>query len=221
MKKKLLAAAIVMGIGFNAAFATEVAFVDVQRVVDSSAQVQALKKEQQAKAKDMVSFIEKARKVHGDKYDYSKVEYNGTTVKVCITCPNHGDFWQLPYVHIRGNGCPKCAGKNKTTEDFIEAAKSIHNNKYDYSKINYIDSTTKVPIICPKHGIFWQTPKHHLGGHGCPVCKESNLEKEVRCLLEKNEIKYEISYRSQRHSKTVNLCFFNIVESLIRAILII
>ena len=53
-------------------------------------------------------FIEKARAVHGDTYDYSKTQYVRSMEKVCITCPEHGDFWQVPTSHLRGVGCPKC-----------------------------------------------------------------------------------------------------------------
>jgi hypothetical protein len=77
-------------------------------------------------------FIKKAREVHGDKYDYSKVEYVGSESKVCIVCPEHGEFWQAPHTHLRGGGCPICVGRAKMrTSDFIKRARSIHGNKYD------------------------------------------------------------------------------------------
>ena len=53
-------------------------------------------------------FIEKARQVHGDKYDYSKVEYKNNKTKICIVCPIHGEFWQRPNDHLNGRGCDKC-----------------------------------------------------------------------------------------------------------------
>ena len=121
-------------------------------------------------------FTEKAKKVHGDKYDYSKVEYINNKTKVCIICPEHGEFWQTPDSHLRGRGCRQCSIKSMkdkqrlSTEDFIEKAKEIHGNKYDYSKVDYVNSQTKVCIICPKHGEFWQTPLNHLKGKGCPDC---------------------------------------------------
>ena len=121
-------------------------------------------------------FIEKAKKVHGDKYDYSKVEYVNNKTKVCIVCPEHGEFWQTPDSHLRGRGCRQCSIKSMkdkqrlSTKDFIEKAKEIHGDKYDYSKVEYVNSQTKVCIICPKHGEFWQTPLNHLKGKGCPDC---------------------------------------------------
>lgn len=117
------------------------------------------------------TFIKKAKLVHGDKYDYSKVEYKKSNEKVCIICPKHGEFWQKPAEHLVGYGCAKCANNvSPTTEDWIERAKKVHNGKYDYSKVNYVNNTTKVCIICPEHGEFWQVPKNHLKGQGCPKC---------------------------------------------------
>ena len=138
-------------------------------------------------------FIEKARKVHGDKYDYSKVEYINNKTKVCIICPEHGEFWQTPNCHLSGDGCAKCSKKHKyTTEEWIEEAKKVHGNKYDYSKVNYINSQTKVCIICPEHGEFWQKPDGHLLGQGCPICRTSVLEDK---LYEKLKSKYNIERR--------------------------
>lgn len=116
-------------------------------------------------------FLAKAKAVHGDKYDYSKVNYVNATTKVTIICPTHGEFEQAPRAHLSGQGCPNCCGNRRyTTEDFIEKAKIKHRDKYDYSKVKYVNNTTKVTIICPSHGEFEQTPKIHLSGLGCPAC---------------------------------------------------
>lgn len=80
--------------------------------------------------------------------------------------------------------------KSKTTEQFVREANEIHHDKYNYSKVEYTNSKTKVCIICPEHGEFWQTPHNHLIEQGCPKCKERKLEKEVRESLEKHNIKY-------------------------------
>ncbi len=149
-------------------------------------------------------FIEKARKIHGDKYDYSKSEYINNHTKVCIICPEHGEFWQIPNSHLNGNGCNKCAiekrGRQKRTKvkDFINRAKIIHNDKYDYSKVEYVNTDTKVCIVCHKkdkegneHGEFWQTPHAHLCGQGCPYCKQSTMEECVSVILDNKNIKYE------------------------------
>jgi hypothetical protein len=137
------------------------------------------------------SFVEIAKQVHNDKYDYSKTEYINNKTKVCIICPEHGEFWQTPKHHLRGDGCPKCIGRNRTTEEFIEKAKQVHGDKYDYSKTEYKNTRTKLKIICLKHGEFWQTPHSHLLGNGCPICRSSHLENEIKKLLDDNDIQYE------------------------------
>lgn len=139
-------------------------------------------------------FIEKAREIHGDKYDYSKVEYINNRTKVCIICPKHGEFWQTPVNHLKGHNCPKCIGRGAyklTTEEFIEKAKQIHGDKYDYSKVKYVNAKTKVCIICPEHGEFWQTPTSHIDGKcGCPDCNKLFNEKKIGVFLNENGIRY-------------------------------
>ena len=143
------------------------------------------------------SFIEKAREVHGDKYDYSKVEYVNNKTKVCIICPEHGEFWQTPDKHLQNRGCPKCGdlkkheNKIQTTEQFIEKAREIHGDKYDYSKVEYVDRNSKLIIKCLIHGEFWQKPYSHLSGHGCPKCNYSHLERNIERLLLENNIYFE------------------------------
>ena len=211
-------------------------------------------------------FIEKSRQIHGNKYNYSKVEYKGIYDEVCIICPEHGEFWQLPNAHLRGKGCKKCAieklrcinskinthnlieraieihgdkydysktrylsyeepftvtckthgdfkttyrnfilkkhgcpkcGKIKmwdnrgriTTEDFIKKAREKHGNKYNYSKVEYKRRDSKVCIICPEHGEFWQAPSKHLDGQECPECNGRNNKAECR-LWRKLQEKY-------------------------------
>lgn len=136
-------------------------------------------------------FIQKSRKVHGDNYDYSKVEYINANTKVCIVCPKHSEFWQKPSSHLNGSGCPKCWKERKpvtllsSTEEFIQKARKIHGEKYDYSKVIYECSSKKVRIICPKHGKFWQTPNKHLSGRGCPKCgKLTILRKRTMSITE-------------------------------------
>lgn len=121
-------------------------------------------------------FINKAKEVHGDLYDYSKVEYDNNLKEVKIICKKHGDFLQTPKVHKKGSGCAKCSGKNKTTADFINESKEIYGDLYDYSNTNYINTKTKIKINCKTHGLFEITPNHHLSkGSGCQVC--SRIEK--------------------------------------------
>ena len=130
------------------------------------------------------NFIKKAVKVHGAKYDYSKVEYINAYTKVCIICPEHGEFYMLPQNHILGQGCPKCAGRGLNTEEIIKKFIEVHGNKYDYSKVKFHKMHEKVCIICPEHGEFWQTPSKHINGQNCPKCAKINMAKEMKLTTE-------------------------------------
>jgi Zn finger protein HypA/HybF involved in hydrogenase expression len=121
-----------------------------------------------------VKYIEECKKVHGDKYDYSKVDYKNQQSKVIIICKVHGEFEQYAQHHLRGSGCPKCQNKNMTTEDFIQKATKVHGDKYDYSKVDYINATLPLTIICRIHGDFLQPSNSHLAKHGCPKCDGRN-----------------------------------------------
>ena len=142
--------------------------------------------------KTKTMFVEEARKIHGDKYDYSKVKYENTNKKVCIICTEHGEFWQTPYDHLAGHGCPKCSGRTKLTRDeFEQRAKEIHGDKYDYSKVEYVNNSTKVCIICPEHGEFWQTASEHLRGHGCPKCGQLLVSKKKQISFDDYLIRFK------------------------------
>lgn len=122
------------------------------------------------------SFIEKANKVHSNKYDYSKTIYNTSTDNLIIGCSIHGDFTKTSNIHLSGSGCPKCGiesmAKSKKYDKilFEEKANKVHNNKYNYTKTIYKHSQTLITITCDKHGDFEQLPYSHLNGHGCLRC---------------------------------------------------
>ena len=137
-------------------------------------------------------FIKECELVHNFKYDYSKTNYKSAHGKIIIICKVHGEFEQVAHSHLEGYGCFACAvsERTKSIEKFIENANSIHNNKYDYSKAEYINSSEKICIICPKHGEFWQTPANHLSYHGCPKCHNSIGEQIIENWAIKNNLKY-------------------------------
>ena len=138
------------------------------------------------------TFIARAKEKHGNDFDYSKVEYINYHTKVCIICHEHGEFWQSPNAHLRGQKCPMCSKSHKDTiSSFVEKAKKVHGGKYDYSKVIYSNSKTNVVITCPIHGDFSQAPDKHLVGQGCPICKESHLERHIRLILQTYGIPYE------------------------------
>jgi len=136
-------------------------------------------------------FINKAKLIHNDKYDYSKTKYVNSNTKIKIVCPIHGEFEQIPIWHLKLLGCPECSGFKTNKTAFINKSNIIHNNKYDYSKVEYIKNKSKVLIICSIHGEFKQTPHNHLHGSGCPKCNSSKGEIFVENFLNKNNFKYE------------------------------
>jgi hypothetical protein len=141
-------------------------------------------------------FIKKARKVYGDEYDYSQVDYKKSNIKIKIICKKHGIFEQLPNNHLRGMKCTKCAneqnGINKmiSREEFIRRARLVHGDKYKYGD-DYINFHVKMEIFCPEHGSFMQTPGAHLAERGCPRCNESRGERRIALFLKSNNISYE------------------------------
>jgi len=135
-------------------------------------------------------FIKKSIMKHGNRYDYSKVNYIGNNIKVIIGCKKHGYFTQKPSNHMQGQGCPVCRQENmkSTKEIFIEKSNIIHEFFYNYSLVDYINNYTKVIIICPIHGEFDQKPNNHLQGQGCSSCKKSLMENKINKFLKNQGI---------------------------------
>lgn len=142
-------------------------------------------------------------KTHNNLYEYDLSEFDcARNSKLKINCKRHGWFYQSYFQHVKGSGCPICARLENatkcalTTENFVEKAKIIHNNQYDYSEVNYINEHTPVVIICSKHGKFLQKPDHHLQGSGCPKCvlkAQSKLQKAILTKLPELELEWEAS----------------------------
>lgn len=162
-------------------------------------------------------WINKAKAVHGDKYDYSLVEYKNSCTKVKIVCPIHGVFSQVATSHLQGNGCPICARKvaglhcRMTTDEFIKRSNVIHKEKYDYSNTVYVKSNLPVKIMCPEHGMFEQLPVSHLSGHGCVLCA-NNIRKTKEQFAEEAEkihpdkyIYTEVEYKNS-HTPVKIIC---------------
>jgi len=143
-------------------------------------------------------FILKSNKIHGRKYDYSKIKIiKNNKEKVCIICPIHGEFWQKSGEHSTGSGCPTCAHETLarslalSREEFINKAIEVHKDTYDYSNVNYVNNNTKVRIICKIHGEFYQKPGVHLKTKGCPQCNFSIGEQAIMSWLKKNKINFD------------------------------
>ena len=151
-------------------------------------------------------YIKRCKEAHGDDYDYSKTIYEGNRKDVIVTCKKHGDFVQNAATHLKSYGCPVCsrqkqsAKMKKSQERFIEEAKKIHGDDYGYSLVDYKGCFTKVKIICPKHGVFEQSPSTHLSGSGCPHCKKSKGEERVMKWLNEHNISFEGQYKLPNES---------------------
>ena len=155
--------------------------------------------------------IGRFRGVHGDRYDYSKTVYNGSKQKVVVTCKEHGDFLISIANHLRGSGCKRCACDSRNSiihdrckKEFEAKARKLHGNKYDYSLVDYDNATTKVRIICPRHGEFLQEPSCHLNGNGCNLCalERSSISKR-NCATKSFEKKArEVHGNETDNSKT-------------------
>ena len=158
-----------------------------------------------SQADDLLTFEEfltKARIIHGERYMYRKEAYQNTASMITITCKEHGDFPQRAASHLAGCGCKACfvISNRLTTDQFIKNAQEIHNNRYDYSKAIYSGSKSKVEIICPKHGSFWQSPNSHVSHRaGCKGCIQSKGETAVESALIKHGLEYIQEYRIKPH----------------------
>ena len=121
-------------------------------------------------------FIKKAKKKHGNKYNYNGINYIDSKTPIEITCHVHGKFTQTPRQHLQGHGCKKCSdernSKQRTnnTEYFTTKSIDTHGNKYNYSNSHYVKTKEKISILCPIHGEFSQLAESHLAGYGCPQC---------------------------------------------------
>ena len=155
---------------------------------------------------DTSKFIERSKIKHGENYDYSKSEYVDIKTPIVIICKDHGEFVQSPKHHMNGHGCNKCYGNNKkTTSEFIKNAKLVHENKYDYSLVEYLGNNSPVKIICKEHGIFNQKPLSHLRGSNCKFCVNNNILKTKdqfvtdSVSLQENEYDYSlVEYKNNK-----------------------
>lgn len=138
-----------------------------------------------AKRKTTVpEFIERAREIHGETYDYSRVAFGSQHDRISIVCPSHGVFEQAVNDHLKGHGCSACAYETNgaaqslrnprvqmmNAEEFVRKSRIIHGDAFSYSRVNYRGVRKKVVITCDHHGPFEQLPSNHLAGHGCPKC---------------------------------------------------
>ena len=171
------------------------------------------------------SFMERAEKAHPGKYAYDKGTFKGVHAKMRITCPVHGDFWQIPKDHIRAHpkipaGCPKCGIESRvqkvtrTTDEFIKEARKVHGSLFDYTHTEYVRSPDLVEIACPVHGPFIQIACNHLLGQGCPLCgvarrvvsRTFDTDKFIKLAREAHGDRYDysrVAYRTSGRKVTI------------------
>lgn len=165
--------------------------------------------------------IQNFKSVHGDLYQYDKVQYKNAQTAVIITCSTHGDFMQTPTSHLSGTGCPECGLERKklTQEEVIIKFKQSHGDRYNYDKVIYNGIINKIVIICPEHGEFEQIPDSHLRGHGCPSCSKSGFDKNKSAILyylkvttEDNQELYKIGITNKSVNERFNLTDLKKIE---------
>ncbi|WP_125921829.1 hypothetical protein [Hymenobacter lapidarius] len=150
---------------------------------------------------DTHAFIARAKETHGHRYDYSKTIYIGNSHNVAINCPEHGKFEQKPSHHMKGSGCPACAGVARIdTPAFIARAQAAHGDRYDYSITVYAGRGRKLTIVCPEHGEFEQLSKSHMNGNGCPSCAIIANSHSTASFIARAQAAHENRYD---YSKTV------------------
>jgi ssDNA-binding Zn-finger/Zn-ribbon topoisomerase 1 len=159
------------------------------------------------KRSSVEKFVKKATAVHGDRYDYSNVQYETSIEDVEILCTKHGIFLQRPANHLMGKGCPQCGQdrsaelQRDTLEGFSKKAHQVHNDKYIYPAQQYVNGLSKIEIICPVHGKFYQAPTKHLAGSGCQECglskrglaRRGSTESFVGIAIQTHGEKYDYS----------------------------
>jgi very-short-patch-repair endonuclease/rubrerythrin len=167
------------------------------------------------KRNKLEDLIKRANIIHNNKYIYDKIkDHTSMTDDVLVTCPKHGDFPTCLHYHInKKRCCPKCDMENRTddNEKFIEKARKVHGDKYNYSLVDYKRSKIKVDIICPVHGIFPQKPCDHLNARqGCPICSESKGELKISKYLKENDIIFERQkkFNDCRHKGLLSFDFY-------------
>ncbi len=138
------------------------------------------------------TFIIRAKQIHGDKYDYSRVDYKRNDGEVCIVCPDHGEFFQTPNHHLLNHKCRSCS-KNKplTSEEFFMKCNAIHNNYYNYDKSVFVSTQKSIIVTCPIHNDFKQLAGNHYQGQGCPRCNISKGNLKIENVLDSMNIEFE------------------------------
>ena len=167
------------------------------------------------------TFIKKANKVHSNYYTYQSTVYTLAGNAVTVTCPVHGDFSVRANQHLAGQICMKCdiANKTKSVEEYLLEAAAIHNDKYDYSLVNYTTNKEQIRIVCPMHGEFKQRASDHLAGASCPSCAKYGFQPNKSAILyylkittDTNKVLYKIGITNRTVNERFNLTDLSKIE---------
>lgn len=164
-------------------------------ILEQKASSHLLGKSPERNISNKENFIKKSKKIHGDKYDYSLVDFKSAEDEVIIGY--NGKFYkQKPYSHLSGHMPDrKCLSTMKTDEDFILEASFVHDGKFIYDNVRYTGNKKNVTITCPYHGEFYETPSSHLIGNGCRECVEFIGNKKISKFLDRRGLDYTRQYR--------------------------
>lgn len=159
-------------------------------------------------------WIEKAKQVHNNVYDYSKVKYESVRSRVIITCKKHGDIDIIALSHLNGSKCIKCIGRYIMTQDeWIEKANQVHNNKYDYSKTKYERTRTNITITCREHGDFEIMSRFHTDGMGCRKCTKNFCMTQNEWIEKANQVHNNIyDYSKTKYKRTNDIVIITCKE---------
>lgn len=147
------------------------------------------------------SILEKLNYKYNNEYEYDLSNFKNNESIISVKCKLHGWFSMKCSNHLFWQKCKKCSQTVYTNEHFINLCSKIHNNYYDYKHVKYENYKSRIEIICPKHGSFFQNARTHFRGHGCPSCNLSKGEIYIESYLLKNNIKFD-------KQKKFENCFF-------------
>lgn len=182
--------------------------VDAHVILKSTTMNNITNEELQSKlsrVKSTDTFVEEARALHGDLFDYNKVDYRSITQRVLISCKKHGDFYVMPREHLAGKGCTKCSRE----KEFVEKLHAKFGNKFGIEKLKYVDANTPVELVCPTHGYFVRKPSNILEStYGCPECYSQQVEESKLATEAKKE------QRKQDAQMQYNLFYESLTDSI-------
>lgn len=142
-------------------------------------------------------FMNEVKFKNGYDLDLTNFVYGGRDTKSLVRCKVCGYEWKTtPRVLLGNHGCPICNMKNghakmrSSQDDVVQKLLEIYGDKYDFSKVEYVNARTKIEVVCKKHGSFFTMPHDLFNLHGCPYCRQSRGEQMVKRALENGGMEF-------------------------------